>query len=97
MVHVDGVVTTCCLDEGMENQIGNLKEQPLKALWHGETMHGWRLKHLEGAFGESGPLCDRCNWRSAGSYPEDKAVKYLQDTGEDALLEKLRDEGRLPR
>ncbi len=97
MVHVDGVVTTCCLDEGLENQIGNLKEQSLKALWHGETMHRWRVAHIEGRFDESGPLCDRCNWRSAGSYPLDKAARYLQATGEDEILEKLQDEGRLPR
>ena len=97
MVHVDGELTTCCLDEGLENRIGNLKEQSLKALWHGPTMHAWRVAHIEGRFADSGPLCTRCNWRSAGSYPADKAADYLARTGEDTILEKLRDDGQLPR
>jgi len=28
MVHVDGSVTTCCLDERLENRIGNLVQTP---------------------------------------------------------------------
>ena len=77
MVHVDGSVTTCCLDEHMVNRIGNLAETPLVELWHGETMDSWRQAHVEGRFEDSGPLCTRCNWRSAGSYPEDKAAAWL--------------------
>ena len=92
MVHVDGDVTTCCLDEGLENKIGNLKEKPLHALWYGETMHTWRVAHIEGRFADSGPLCTRCNWRSAGSYPHDKALEYLERTGELEVLSKARAE-----
>ncbi len=92
MVHVDGSVTTCCLDEGLENRLGNLKEAPLEALWYGETLHAWRVAHIEGRFADSGPLCTRCNWRSAGSYPRDKALEYLERTGEHEVLSKLRDE-----
>ena len=69
MVHVDGDVTTCCLDEGLENKIGNLKEKPLHALWYGETMHTWRVAHIEGRFADSGPLCTRCNCCHAASLP----------------------------
>ena len=82
MVHVDGDVTTCCLDEHLENTIGNLVETPLSELWHGETMHKWRIAHIEGRFEDSGPLCTRCNWRSAGSYPPEKVEEYLVKTGE---------------
>ncbi len=97
MVHVDGAVTTCCLDEGLENRLGNLREHSLRELWQGETLHAWRLAHLEGRFEDSGPLCTRCNWQSAGSYPPEKAVNYLEKTGETATLETLQDAGRLPR
>ena len=77
MVHVGGDVTTCCLDEHLENRLGNLTEQPLHALWHGETIRRWRLAHIEGRFSESGPLCTRCNWRSAGAYPAEDAQRWL--------------------
>jgi radical SAM protein with 4Fe4S-binding SPASM domain len=77
MVHVDGDVTTCCLDEHLENQVGNLRKQSLGEIWHGETMNRWRIAHIEGRFADSGPLCTRCNWRSAGAYPEAKARAWL--------------------
>jgi len=78
MVHVDGSVTTCCLDEHLENRVGNLCEQTLGQIWHGETMNKWREAHIEGRFEESGPLCTRCNWQSAGAYPADKAEEWLK-------------------
>ena len=78
MVHVDGSVTTCCLDEHLENCVGNLTEESLGEIWHGETMNRWRVAHIEGRFEESGPLCTRCNWRSAGAFPEDKAQEWLE-------------------
>jgi len=77
MVHVDGSVTTCCLDEHLENRVGRLGEQSLGEIWHGETMNQWREAHIEGRFEQSGPLCTRCNWRSAGAFPADKAADWL--------------------
>ena len=78
MVHVNGDVTTCCLDERLENRLGNLREQPLSAIWDGETINRWRLAHVEGRFADSGPLCPRCNWQSAGEYPAEKAAEWLR-------------------
>ena len=78
MVHVDGDVTTCCLDEHLANKIGNLREQPLAALWDSPTLNRWRLAHVEGRFADSGPLCTTCNWQSAGAYPADKAAAWLR-------------------
>jgi radical SAM protein with 4Fe4S-binding SPASM domain len=78
MIHVNGDVTTCCLDEKLENRIGNITTQSLSKLWYGEKMDAWRLAHVEGRFAESGPLCDRCNWRSAGGYPPEKAADWLR-------------------
>lgn len=77
MVHVDGDVTTCCLDEHLENKLGNLKETPLAEIWNGQELHTWRLAQIRGDFAASGPLCTRCNWRSAGTYPQEKVAAYL--------------------
>ncbi len=77
MVHVDGSITTCCLDEHMENRLGTLREQSLQELWHGDTINRWRVAHVEGRFEDSGPLCTRCNWKSAGALPEAKAQDWL--------------------
>ena len=78
MVHVDGSLTTCCLDEGLKNKLGSLKESSLQELWHGETINRWREAQIQGNFDESGPLCNACNWRSAGAYPQEKAISWLQ-------------------
>ncbi len=77
MVHVDGGVTTCCLDEHMENRVGNLTEQTLSEIWNGPTMNQWRLSHVEGRFEDSGPLCTRCNWESAGAAPPQTVSDWL--------------------
>jgi radical SAM protein with 4Fe4S-binding SPASM domain len=87
MVYVDGSVTTCCLDEHLENRIGNLRESSLSSLWNGQKMHAWRLAQIRGDFKGSGPLCPRCNWRSAGSYPPDEVETYLKKTGEEEALQ----------
>ena len=80
MVHVDGDVTTCCLDEHLENKLGNLQETPLSEIWNGKTVHAWRLAQIQGKFEDSGPLCTRCNWKSAGTYPQEKVDAYLKKT-----------------
>jgi hypothetical protein len=77
MVHVNGEVTTCCLDEHLVNSVGNLCRKPLHEIWNGETMNKWRIAHIEGRFSDSGPLCTKCNWRSAGGYPKEKAEQWL--------------------
>ena len=76
MVHVNGDVTTCCLDERLENRIGNVNETPLAELWTAPTIEAWRLAHAEGRFEDSGPYCTRCNWRSAGAYPPEKVAAW---------------------
>ncbi|HJN77798.1 MAG TPA: SPASM domain-containing protein [Myxococcota bacterium] len=77
MVHVTGDVTVCCLDEHLENKIGNLRDTPLSELWNGETMQTWRRAQVEGRFSDSGPLCTRCNWRSAGAAPDSTVERWL--------------------
>ncbi len=79
MIQTDGRVTTCCLDEHLENVVGNVQERPLPEIWNGPTMQAWRMAHIEGRFEDSGPLCTNCNWQSAGAYPPEKVEKYLAD------------------
>lgn len=82
MVYVNGDVTTCCLDQHLENNLGNLTKKPLQEIWHGKTNHAWRLKHVADDYAGSGPYCGRCNWRSAGAMPHDQVLAYLRKTGE---------------
>ncbi len=77
MVQVNGDVTTCCLDEHLENVIGNLNQSTLGELWNGDKMNQWRMAQIEGRFEDSGPLCPGCNWESAGAYPEDKVEAWV--------------------
>ncbi len=88
MVHVNGDVTVCCLDEHMENKLGNLRQTPLAELWQGEQVNAWRAAHLEGRFADSGPLCTRCNWQSAGAAPDSVVDRWLEKSGNAALKER---------
>ena len=94
MVHVTGDVTVCCLDEHLENRIGNLRQTPLAELWEGETMQRWRRAHVEGRFQDSGPLCTRCNWRSAGAAPDEVVERWLDKMGDDDLRRRWRERRR---
>jgi len=85
-VHVSGDLTTCCLDDHLLNRLGNLAESSLDELWYGEELHGWRVAQIEGRFADSGPFCSRCNWQSAGIYPDEQVREYLSRTGEFDVL-----------
>lgn len=90
MVHVNGDVTTCCLDEHLENRLGNVRDTPLATLWGSARLHAWRVAHAEGRFAESGPYCTRCNWRGAGAMPTEGVLEYLRATGEPAAAARFR-------
>jgi radical SAM protein with 4Fe4S-binding SPASM domain len=82
MVHVDGGVTTCCLDEHLVNRLGNVRDTALAELWSGPTIQAWRRAQAEGRFAESGPYCTRCNWRSAGAMdPADVRAWLAEQAG----------------
>ena len=96
MVHVDGDLTTCCLDEHLVNRIGNVRDTPLATLWSGPTVHAWRLAHAEGRFADSGPYCMRCNWQSAGAMPREAVLAWLDATAEPSALARRRAQGSTP-
>ncbi len=78
MVQVNGDLTTCCLDEGLVNKLGNIRRSSLDSLWNKGVINEWRVAQIENRFSESGPLCDSCNWKSAGAYPMEKALAWLK-------------------
>ena len=85
MVQVNGDLTTCCLDERLENRLGNVQKTPLRELWSGPPVNAWRLAHAAGDFAASGPACQTCNWASAGAYPDDKLEAWLLATNNKPL------------
>jgi radical SAM protein with 4Fe4S-binding SPASM domain len=76
MIHVNGDVTTCCLDEHLENKVGNINQKPLSEIWRSPKLERWRQEHLDGKYDQSGPLCGRCNWRSAGMLSDEEAEQF---------------------
>lgn len=88
-VHVSGALTTCCLDDQLLNELGNLARSTLPELWEGSRLRRWRIAQIEGRFQDSGPFCTRCNWRAAGSYPADRVRAYLERIGRTDVLERL--------
>ena len=49
-------------------------------------MNQWRIAQMEGRFEDSGPLCTKCNWRSAGGYPAEEAHTMENRMGATKLL-----------
>ena len=86
MVYVNGEVTTCCLDQHLDNKLGNLTERSLHQIWNGTENHGWRVAQIGDSYEDSGPYCSECNWRSAGAMPHDKVLAYLETTEEHEAL-----------
>lgn len=76
MVQVNGDVTVCCLDEHLENKVGNVNVTPLGEIWAGATLDRWRQAQVDGRFHESGPYCTRCNWRSAGTLSAERVAAF---------------------
>lgn len=63
----DGNVTPCCLDYAEEMVIGNIKDQTLEEIYHGDKAQKWRDDHLNGVF--RGP-CATCKaWYRYANIP----------------------------
>ncbi|MDD2715387.1 MAG: SPASM domain-containing protein [Candidatus Wallbacteria bacterium] len=63
-VHVDGRLTVCCRDNGLELSLGNLANRNFEEIWWGTAADRLRLAHLESKQ-EEYPLCFFC-----GNYTE---------------------------
>lgn len=47
-VNSNGDVSVCCVDWAHETTVGNVNEQSLYEIWHGQPLQLFRLKHLSG-------------------------------------------------
>ncbi|MGA2128410.1 MAG: radical SAM protein [Xanthobacteraceae bacterium] len=59
-IHNDGTVTVCCLDGFKQTDVGNVFEQGVRAVWHGEAFAKVRYYH-ETAQWDKVPFCSNCN------------------------------------
>lgn len=59
-VHNDGSVTICCLDGMRATNLGNVFEDGVRAVWHGEGFKRARYYH-ETAQWDKVPFCKSCN------------------------------------
>lgn len=47
-VNADGAVVCCCVDWSRGTYVGNVKDESLYSIWHGNMLNDIRLKHLAG-------------------------------------------------
>lgn len=58
-VNADGLVSSCFLDWGRKLVIGDVRRDPLRAIWNSDAMNTLRLQHLEGRRCENA-VCNAC-------------------------------------
>lgn len=58
-VNADGLVSSCFLDWGRKLVIGDVRRDPLRAIWNSDAMNALRLQHLEGRRCENA-VCNAC-------------------------------------
>lgn len=81
-VNADGLVSACFLDWGRKLVVGDVRNEPLRAIWHGEAMNRMRLMHLNGER-RSHPVCGGCGQLS-------HCLPDNIDAHREALLPKVR-------
>jgi MoaA/NifB/PqqE/SkfB family radical SAM enzyme len=59
-IHNDGTVTICCLDGFKQTNVGNVFQDGVKAVWHGEEFAKVRYYHETGQW-DKVPFCTNCN------------------------------------
>ena len=59
-VNADGRVSACCVDWNCDLIIGDLKQNTLKEIWHGDKINALRRKHMKGNWDQI-PRCAECN------------------------------------
>lgn len=80
----NGNVTPCVEDWDERCVIGNINENSLYQIWHGELLHDVRKKHIEGKFDEV-QLCAKCEFwkrRNMGEWylnNKEKALKRFSE------------------
>ncbi len=61
VIHSDLQVSVCCVDWAKQAVVGDLKGQSLREIWWGDSLHEFRLLHLERRRSEI-PACANCTY-----------------------------------
>lgn len=61
VVNADLQVSVCCVDWAKKAVVGNLKHHTLREIWHGDALHAFRIKHLQGRREEL-EACKNCTF-----------------------------------
>ena len=68
-IHHDGNALICCFDGLAKHKMGNVLEESVEAVWHGEKFNEVRHYHETGQF-DKVPFCKDCNAWSGYIYEE---------------------------
>jgi len=60
-VNFNGTVCVCCGDWGYATLVGDLNQESLYDIWHGDRLHAFRKMHVEFRKSEH-PLCGKCEY-----------------------------------
>ena len=85
MVHIlyNGDVVPCCMDWGREAVLGNLHDQTIEEIWHGEKRQRFNELIHSGQLLPPGFVCSRCE----DGVPADEVVDLTgNDMGEDEIF-----------
>jgi MoaA/NifB/PqqE/SkfB family radical SAM enzyme len=69
-IHNDGTVTICCLDGFKQTNVGNVFQEGVRAVWHGEEFAKVRYYHETGQW-DKVPFCKGCNGWAQYEYQEE--------------------------
>ncbi len=62
MVDSEGNITVCCVDEVLENKVGNLKEMDLKQALESEKLRKWIEAQERQDYKNMAPKCRNCSF-----------------------------------
>lgn len=85
IVSKDGRAVPCCKDLFFELKLGNLKEQSINELWHGERLKTLRLEQIQGQF-DRHVICSNCINPPGGELRLEEVVAYLESVNRLDLL-----------
>ena len=69
-IQTDGAASICCLDGFGETDMGNVFEQGVAGVWHGEAFTRMRHYHETGQW-DKAPMCKDCERWASDSYEEE--------------------------
>jgi radical SAM protein with 4Fe4S-binding SPASM domain len=75
-VHNDGSVSICCLDGFKETTVGNIREEGIASVWHGEAFTAIRHYH-ETQQWDKVPFCAKCNGWAQHIFEETRTSTHL--------------------